>query len=288
MLALARNISGLDHAEELLEEVLIVNNASTLDYSDVINFIDTVPNINFRYVAAPENLGVARGRNFAFGLSKAPFLIMLDDDAEMGNKDCLLNLVDEFNRQEGERTVAVISFKVLYFQTGQIQGNAFPHKQFEKYKDKHHFLTYYFAGGAHAIRRDVFEKLGRYPEDFFYGMEEYDLGYRIIDAGYSIAYSDRIIMLHKESPHGRKTKKEKQAMLWVNKSKVAWRYLPLIYFMSTAIMWSFEYLQQTRFDIFGWFSGIVKILGIPANEKRTPLRESTLEYLRETEARLWY
>ena len=45
--------------------------------------------------------------------------------------------------------------------------------------------------------------------------------------GYSIAYSDKMVMLHKESPLGRKTKKEKMAMLWINKSKVAWRYLPL-------------------------------------------------------------
>jgi GT2 family glycosyltransferase len=288
MLALARNISELDQAEELLEEVLIVNNASTMDYDEVKTYISTVAHIDFKYIDAPENLGVARGRNFAIKQSKAPFLIMLDDDAEMGNKDCLVNLVDEFSREEGKRKVAVISFKVLYFQTGEIQVNTFPHKQFEKYKAKHYFLTYYYAGGAHAIRREVFEKLGGYPEDFFYGMEEYDLGYRIVEAGYAIVYSDRIIMLHKESPQGRKTKKEKQAMLWLNKSKVAWRYLPLPYFMSTAFMWSLEYLKQTRFDIPGWFGGLFRVLRIPASEKRIPISDSSLEYLRETEARLWY
>ena len=288
MLALARNISELDQAEELLEEVLIVNNASTMDYDEVKTYISTIPHIHFKYIDAPENLGVARGRNFAIKQSKAPFLIMLDDDAEMGNKDCLVNLVDEFSREDGKRKVAVISFKVLYFQTREIQVNAFPHKQFEKYKAKHHFFTYYYAGGAHAIRREVFEKLGGYPEDFFYGMEEYDLGYRIVDAGYAIVYSDRVIMLHKESPHGRKTKKEKQAMLWLNKSKVAWRYLPLPYFMSTAFMWSLEYLKQTRFDIPGWFGGLFRVLRIPASEKRIPISDSSLEYLRETEARLWY
>ena len=288
MLALAKNIVTLDKAEELLEEVLIVNNASTMDYSMLREFISTVPHINFRYIDSPENLGVARGRNYAIEQSSAPFLIMLDDDAEMGNKDCLVNLVDEFSKKEGKRKVAVISFKVLYFQTSEMQVNAFPHKQFERYKDKHHFLTYYYAGGAHAIRKEVFDQLGKYPEDFFYGMEEYDLGYRIVEAGYSIVYSDRIVMLHKESPQGRKTKKEKQAMMWLNKSKVAWRYLPLPYFVSTAFLWSLEYLKKTRFDIIGWFRGLISVFRIPAQEKRKPLSATSLAYLRETEARLWY
>lgn len=288
MLALARNISTLDRAQELLEEVLIVNNASTEDYGAVKEYIASVPEVNFRYIDAPENLGVARGRNFAIGLSKAPYLIMLDDDAEMGNRDCLVNLLEEFDREDGDRKPAIITFKVLYFDTMQMQVNCFPQKKFSKYKDLHRFRTYYYAGGAHAIRREVFEQLGRYPEDFFYGMEEYDLGYRIIDRGYSIVYSDRIVMLHKESPLGRKTKKEKQAMLWINKSKVAWRYLPIPYFLSTAMMWSLEYLKKTRFDLVGWFRGWFDIFSIPGKETRKPISDESLRYLRENEARLWY
>jgi len=288
MLALCRNITTLNRADELLEEVLIVNNASTKDYTQVKTYINTQPQIKFRYIDAPENLGVARGRNFAIGMSTAPYLIMLDDDAEMGNADCLENLVKAFDEPEENRKVAIISFKVLYFDSREMQVNCFPHKQFEQYKHKHRFATYYYAGGAHAIRREVFEQLGRYPEDFFYGMEEYDLGYRIIDAGYAIRYDDSIVMLHKESPLGRKTKKEKQAMLWINKSKVAWRYLPFPYFLSTAFMWSLEYLRKTKLDFIGWIKGWFSVIAIPSKEKRNPLKPATMDYLRKTEARLWY
>lgn len=288
MLALATNITGLDQAKELLEEVIIVNNASTEDYSSVKNFISLHPEIPFRYFDSPENLGVARGRNFAISHSSAPFLIMLDDDAEMGNKECLVSLYDEFNNTRTDRETAIISFKVLYYENGQMQVNAFPHKNFRDYCNKHFFETYYYAGGAHAIRRDAFHHAGKYPEDFFYGMEEYDLSYRIIDAGYSIVYSDRIVMRHKESPLGRKTKKEKLAMLWLNKSKVAWRYLPKRYFYSTAIMWSLEYLRQTGFDLAGWFKGMREVFKVPVTEKRRRVSDSTLAYLRKTEARLWY
>jgi GT2 family glycosyltransferase len=251
-------------------------------------FLSTRPDIPFRYLDAPSNLGVARGRNHAIAQSSGPILIMLDDDAEMGNPDCLVNLVRLFGEHQGPRPLAIVSFKVVYYETRQMQRNALPHKQFDKYKDKHGFDTYYFAGGAHAIRRSVLDLVGNYPEDFFYGMEEYDLAYRILDAGWCIRYSDEVIMLHKESPLGRTTKKEKQRMMWVNKSKVAWRHLPKRYFWSTAIMWSLEYVKKTSFDLGGFFKGWKEVLGIPSLEKHAPVEATTMKYLEDTEARLWY
>ncbi len=287
-LALLQNISQLDKAAGLLEEVIIVNNASTEDYSSVKNFITSTPAIAFKYFDAPENLGVAKGRNFALERGTAPIIIMLDDDAVLQNNNCLINLAEEFNTINTKRYKAIVSFKVLYFDTLQIQVNALPHKRFDEYKGKHFFETYYYAGGAHAIKREVIEKLGNYPDDFFYGMEEYDLAYRILDAGYSIVYSDRIVMLHKESPLGRKPQKEKLQMMWVNKTKVAWRYLPKKYFYSTAFMWSLQYLKETGFNLGGFFSGWKKVLAIPSNEKRKPIQKATIEYLKKVKARLWY
>jgi len=288
MLALARNIAGLDRAAELLEEVIILNNASTADYGAVKDFITSRTEIPFRYLDAPSNLGVARGRNLAIAQGKAPLIIMLDDDAELQNRDCLVNLVRLFDEPVTERPRAIISFKVLYYETLEMQQNALPHKKFNAYKDRHEFLTYYYAGGAHAIRRSVLDRVGNYPEDFFYGMEEYDLGYRILEAGYSILYSDAVVMLHKESPLGRTTKKEKLRMMWVNKCKVAWRYLPKKYFWSTATMWSFEYLRKTGFDLGGWFKGWREALAIPGKEKHDPVSDATMAYLRQVEARLSY
>ena len=288
MLELLQNISQLDGSAELLEEVIIVNNASTADYSEVKKLIASSPSIPFNYFDAPENLGVAKGRNFALEKGKAPLIIMLDDDAVLQNKDCLVSLVNEFEEKNTERPKAIVSFKVLYYDTLQMQVNALPHKRFNEYKSKHFFETYYYAGGAHSVKREVIEKIGSYPDDFFYGMEEYDLAYRVLDAGYSIVYSDKIVMLHKESPLGRKPKKEKLQMMWVNKSKVAWRYLPKKYFYSTAFMWSFQYLKKTGFDLSGFWNGWRKILSISKNEARMPVKKETLDYLKKVKARLWY
>lgn len=288
MLALLQNISTLDRAAELLEEVIVVNNASTEDYSAVKNFISTYTTLPFRYFEAPENLGVAKGRNFALTKSRAPLIIMLDDDAVLQHKDCLVNLVQEFEENNTLKPKAIVAFKVLYYDTLQIQPSAFPHKRLAEYSHKPWFETYYYAGGAHAIKREVIEKLGGYPDDFFYGMEEYDLAYRVLEAGYSIVYSDKIVMLHKESPLGRKPKKEKLQMMWLNKSKVAWRYLPKKYFYSTAFLWSLYYLKETRVYLPGYFSVWKKIFSITSTEKRKPVSNATLGYLRKLKARLWY
>lgn len=288
MLALARNIASLDRAEELLEEVIVVNNRSTADYSEVERYLSETGHIPFRYILSQENLGVSRGRNFAIRQGRAPILVMIDDDAEMGNLNCLTELMEAFALPSDGRPRAVVSFKVLYHSTRELQESAFPHKHVQRLRDRHGFETYYFAGGAHAVTREAIERVGMYPEDFFYGMEEYDLSYRLLEAGYSIAYRDSIVMLHKESPQGRQPTADKLRMMWVNKSKVAWRYLPRPYFVSTAFMWSLQYLRETGFDLRGWWKGWRTIAAIPSSESRTRVGTKTLAHLRAVGARLWY
>jgi GT2 family glycosyltransferase len=253
------------------------------------NYISTHTSIPFKYYDAPSNLGVTKGRNYALQFARGGICIFLDDDAVLQNKDALENVVTAFGSNGFEnREVAIVSFKVLYYSNLQMQVNALPHKQFEKYKDKHSFFTYFFAGGAHAIKRELLIEVGKLPEEFFYGMEEYDLSYRLIDKNYCIKYDDGIVMLHKESPLGRKPKAEKLRSMWVNKCIVAYRYLPIRYFYSTACMWSIQFLKETGFNFTGFMKGWNEISKIRSREKRTPLSESSMDYLRKTEARLWY
>lgn len=288
-LELLQNISSLTNATTLLADVIVVNNASTEDYNAVIEYIDNNNSLPFQYINAPSNLGVTKGRNYALQYAKGEICIFLDDDAVLQNKDALINTLQSFEQKSFDnRPIAIVSFKVLYYQNLQMQVNALPHKQFDKYKNKSSFFTYYFAGGAHAIKRSILNEVGNLPEEFFYGMEEYDLSYRLIDKGYCIKYDDSIVMLHKESPLGRKPKHEKLRMMWVNKAKVAYRYLPIGYFFSTAFMWSLQFLKETNFNISSFIKGWQAIFKIPSTEKRKPLTKSSLNYLAKTEARIWY
>jgi len=286
MLHLAENITTLQN-QQLLKEVIIVNNCSTENYQKVEEYISKHPEIPFHYFFSNENLGVSRGRNYAIQKSTAPLLVFIDDDAVFQNKDALLQIHNIFT-EEANTNMGIAAFKVYYYSTNQLQVNAFPHKQFEKRKDLPKFDTYYFSGCAHAIRRSVFNTVGFYPENFFYGMEEYDLSFRTLKAGFKIVYDDRVIVMHKESPHGRISNKDKIRGMWVNKTKVAWKYLQKKHFYSTALLWSIEYLKRTNGDIRGWIKGWKQVRMIPGTEERTPISSKTISYLEEVDARLSY
>lgn len=274
---------------ELLSEVIILNNKSSDDYSAINSFIKRYPKTPFKLIEAPENLGVSRGRNYASGFATGDIYFYIDDDVCLRDINTLSKIVTAFNsNNKNERPTGVVSFKVRYFDTLAIQLTAFPHKKYEKYKDKPRFFTSYYAGCAHAKTKEAWLKAGPYPTDFFYGMEEYDFSYRVLDAGFNIEYNDIFEVLHKESPLGRNTKLEKLSMMWLNKSKVAWRYLPIVYFYSTAFMWSLEFLKKSGFNWNTYFRTLKKVISIPGNEKRYTIQESTLAYLKDVEARLWF
>ncbi|HVU96377.1 MAG TPA: glycosyltransferase family 2 protein [Puia sp.] len=287
-LELARNIAGLEELDRWVEEVIFVNNRSTVSYQALEEFVAEHAALPFRYSVAPENLGVSRGRNYAIGLSQAPYLVFLDDDALFRDTDALRWIVPAFESHDSDRPVGIVAFKIYYHSTGEMQVNAFPHKRFAERRDWPHFETAYFSGAAHAIRRTVFQRVGLYPENFFYGMEEYDLSYRALDAGFSIRYDNRVVILHKESPAGRLTRPEKLRGMWVNKSKVAWKYLPVRYFWTTAFLWSLEYLKKSGWHVGGLFKGWGEVLRIPGGEKRRPVGPDAQEYLRRVKARLSY
>jgi len=285
MLALAMNIEKLSSQKELLEEVIIVNNNSTESYNEVKSFIQEHPSTPFKFIESKENLGVSRGRNFAIEKSKATILVLIDDDAEFQDTDVLQRIN---NAVIENPNAGILAMKILYFQNRQFQINCFPHKSFEKRKQLQSFDTYYFAGCGNIIVKEAFDKVGPFPTDFFYGMEEYDLSYRVIDAGYIIKYIANIVLLHKESLEGRQTKSDKLRGMWVNKTKVAWRYLPLSSYFTTAIMWSIFFLLNSKFDLIGYVKGWAAVVSIPFNERTNKISKSTLEYLKKVEARIAY
>lgn len=288
VLLLLANIAGQEQAAQLLESVIIIDNNSDQKYDSVQHYIAS-QSLPFQYIHSVENLGVARGRNKGIALAKAPIIITIDDDAYFKEDNALIKIEKVFHTSFAtENNVGVFCFKVFYGSTGELQTNAFPHKKIGKYKDKTQFLSSYYIGCGHAILKRVYDQAGEYPTDFFYGMEEYDLSYRILNLGYRIAYDSSVAIIHNESPKGRTAHAKKMQMLWVNKSKVAYRYLPKIYFITTALMWSLQFLLKTKFELSLFFEGWKKILQIPQQEKRKTISKEALQYIKSVEGRMWY
>jgi GT2 family glycosyltransferase len=277
------------NVELFLEEVLVLDNASTVSYEKVRDLIRQNPQLKVNFIESEENLGVSRGRNKVMGMAKGDWLLVLDDDIVFSQPDDFEKLAQlPFRDEFRDNNTVMISPRIIYYDTGDVQVTAFPHKKYDKYKDKHSFLTAYFIGAAHLIKKDILAATGVYPLDFFYGMEEYDLSYRVLDTGATIAYDASVTLRHKESPLGRQPNYKKLQMQWINKSKVAWRYLPLIYFFSTALLWSFQYLKSSYRHPLTYLKAWLSIMAIPFTEKRRTVGQKTLDYLHRVEARLWY
>ena len=60
-----------------------------------------------------------------------------------------------------------------------------------------------FAGGACAIRRSAYLEAGGLPDAFFFGHEETDLSWRLMDLGYRIEYDAAAVMCHPPVPNAR-------------------------------------------------------------------------------------
>lgn len=289
LLELLVNLGTQIHLNTVLQEILILNNASTEDYTAVTKFIATNPLLNITYISSDENLGVARGRNRLMQIATGELLLSLDDDMVFTASDDLVKLATLFDEPFFKSAnTGIITFRVIYYDTHEVQVTAFPHKKYDKYAALPRFHTAYFAGGAHIMLADVITKTGIYPTDFHYGMEEYDLSYRILNAGYTIGYDNTVTVAHKESPLGRQPSYKKLQMQWVNKSKVAWRYLPFRYFLTTTFSWALQYIRMAKGNWGAFVAAIAQILRIPFTEKRTVVSKTTLAYLKKVEARLNY
>jgi GT2 family glycosyltransferase len=288
-LELLESLATQQQLDECLQETLVLNNASPEPYDVVKDYIAGHPELKCRFLDAEANLGVAKGRNRLLEQAKGDVLLSMDDDMIFTQPDNLIRLSRLFDEDFFVKAnTGVITFSVLYYSNREVQVTAFPHKNYDKYGPVPRFLTSYFAGGAHIMRREVLAKTGLYPTDFHYGMEEYDLGYRVLDAGYTLGFDNSVAVAHKESPLGRTPNYRTFQWNWINKSKVAWKYLPLKYFVSTALSWGYQYLK-----ISGWKWGIFlatlpKLMAIPFREKRKCINKKALQYLKEVDARLWF
>lgn len=288
LLELLQSLAGQDRLD-LLNEVLVLNNASTVSYAEVEEYINAHPELKVNYRISAENLGVSRGRNQLMQAATSPLLLVLDDDILFTGKNDLEKIAGTFQKPAFQQAHSgAVTFRVIYHENKEVQRTALPHKQFDAYKDRDIFFTSYYTGCAHLLRREVLDKTGYYPTDFFYGMEEYDLAYRIIDAGYAIGYDSAVTFEHKESPKGRQPNYQKLASQWLNKSKVAWRYLPAKYYLTTAIAWSGEYLKHAISHPGTFFRTWIRVLAVPFREKRSSISAKAMEYLKIVKARLWY
>ena len=143
-----------------------------------------------RLVVLPENLGIPGGRNVGAAAADAGLLLFLDDDAELLGPSVLATAVGRFHADAGLGAMAIR----LVDETGLTQQRHVPRVGARSAARSGHVT--HFIGAACAVRAEAFYALDGFDRQFFYAMEESDLSWRLLDAGWSIWYSADLTAFH--------------------------------------------------------------------------------------------
>jgi GT2 family glycosyltransferase len=142
-------------------------------------------------LALPENLGIPAGRNAGVPEVDGEFIFFLDDDACLADDGFLADLARRF---AADPTLGLIQPRVVD-PTGAIA----PGRWVPRLRPGNHATPGPATAlweGAVAMRRDLFDAIGGWPDPFFYAHEGIELVWRVWDAGYTAWYAGDVSVHH--------------------------------------------------------------------------------------------
>lgn len=282
-----KNVLQLDHVDGWSKEIVVLNNGSTQDYSVFQKYLDTLSAEERKlvnYINHPTNLGVAGGRNLCIREATGKYLLFMDDDSEITNLDVIQKVLDLYKKYEKEK-LAIVGFLGQNPFSGKFD---MPLKDPRLIEGKQEVFYNLFFGYGHVFPKALIEETGYYQEDFFYGMEEYDLSYAAVKAGYSILFTKDILAIHKQNPNGREPGNITQARFFENKMIVVYKHLPMLYVISHFIFWSGYFLFKSKFAISLYFKSVFSMFKRMKVARREVINGNGMQYLRKVKARLLY
>jgi GT2 family glycosyltransferase len=163
-----------------------------------------------------EPLGCIARRSEAADIARGEILFFLDDDIEIGSQDTLERTLAEF---DDPRIGAVAMPYMEAWDAPRVRKRAPSPREV--------YVTFRYAGGACAVRRDVFRALGGYRPGLVIQGEESDLCLRMIAAGYVTRLGSAAPLLHLRLPPDDLDSKAFNGTR--NELLYAWRNVPLPY-----------------------------------------------------------
>ncbi|MBD2177245.1 glycosyltransferase family 2 protein [Pseudanabaena sp. FACHB-1998] len=191
-------------------EVIIIDNFSTDNSNQIVK--DNFP--SFKLICSKTNLGFGKANNLAVRESKGDYLLFLNTDTVL-NENTPQTLLEYL---QSNPNIGTISPKIT-FEDGRYQlscGNLpsltrecldkikysldnHYHSVLSKFYDRQYSKVQevgWVTGACLMMRRDVFEQIGGFDENFFMYFEDKDLCKRVKELGYKVVYYPHTTIIH--------------------------------------------------------------------------------------------
>jgi len=172
---------------------------SLLDQKDVELDIVVVGNgwqpqnlpVGVKALALAENVGIPAGRNAGVEHVQGELLFFLDDDASLADNNFLATVAQRFN---DDPKLGLIQPRVV-----DPTGLASPGRWVPRLRVGDPAAPGPATSlweGAVAMRRALFDRIGGWPDEFFYAHEGIDLVWRVWDEGFTPWYAGDLVVHH--------------------------------------------------------------------------------------------
>lgn len=265
-------------------EIVVIDNNSDEDSAYLIDIFPTL-----RYIRLNYNSGVCKGRNIGFEKATGDVIVVIDDDGELPHENVTQEIVDGFSKYPD---MGIMALRVVNPKDPNCR-RIIPSTDKTIANNDTETLVAYFLGGGVAIRKQVLDEVGLFPEQYFYSMEELDLAYRVAKTDWKIYYFPQVVILHHESlvqrPSWRKFYYEYRNRIWLATS-----YLPLPYLIVNLSIWgTVTFLKSLRYGhakhfFKGTIDGLKDLKFSKERRKELLLNSQEIKRIKNLSGRLYY
>jgi len=178
---LRRGLVSLQAQQGVLLDIVVVGNSWQP--------VDLPPGVKAR--GLPENLGIPAGRNAGVPMVHGDYLFFLDDDAWLPDPMFLRTIADRF---AADPQLGLVQPRVVDPTGLRAPGRWVPRLRVGDPATPGPATSLW--EGAVAIRCELLEAVGGWPDEFFYAHEGIDLVWRVWDEGYVPWYAGDLVAHH--------------------------------------------------------------------------------------------
>ncbi|HKO97116.1 MAG TPA: glycosyltransferase [Pyrinomonadaceae bacterium] len=197
--SLVRCVESIRLISDLVEEVIVVDDCSNVPVEPELRqrLGQNFP-VRLRVVRHDVNYGPIVARNTLAQIASQEFLLSLDDDAVLLERQGILTGLKLLS---SDKSIGAIAFA-----QANESGEPWPKLAQPGPVDYRCYVSAYI-GFAVLIRRDTFLSLGGYRSLFYYYGEEKEYCLRMLEAGVRVVYLPEALVAHIPDPSGRSAQK---------------------------------------------------------------------------------